>query len=181
MEMICPTHQVALVAPDDPAWIYKLRVCPFRSCGYNVLVSSKARQPKLPGLDPGIQYRQIEISEKEIVRQALQWGGLHGFEVLEINQRVQYPRCPSCRKAVKTISCPSCRESFSPQLLSQNTPGAPDTFWTHRDFGGNWWKGIEAKRDERAPVREEQKRLVQLGYVDLAWSLEMFEAALKRR
>src|ERR1051325_7964889 len=104
----CPHHQVTLIPAPDPAWQDRLLVCPFRACGYNRLMPTKVRQPKLPGLDPGPQYRMLDLSERQIVDQALQWGRLKGYEILEINQEVRYPRCPGCRRAVREILCPRC-------------------------------------------------------------------------
>ena len=144
------------------------------------MLTTKPRQMKLHGLDPGRQSRAMDVSEKAIVDQAVQWGGLQHYEILLINQSVHFPRCPSCRQIVARISCSNCHTAFKPELFSGNTPGAPDTFWNRHEWG-NWWRGIEAKKSGTAPVREEQQRLIELGVVDVAWSLEMFEAALRRR
>ena len=173
--MICPKHDCELLPPDDKQWRGKLLICPVKGCNTHQVLT--ARQKKLPGMDPGKQSNAIRISEVALMRQGSEWGALRGYEVLEIGQKVQYPKCTSCHKTVKRILCPYCMDTFTPALYSTNTPGTPDTFWGHRDWN-NWWKAVEWKAHEHAPVRTEQKRLIELGVSGLAWSLETLQALL---
>lgn len=174
--MICPKHQTELIPAEDKAWRGKLLVCPVRGCGtHQVLIPSQA---KLPGLDRGKQTKAVRVSEAGRIKQAAEWAGYAGYEMLQVGQKVQYPRCPSCKSAARRIFCPTCGETYAPQLLSTSTDGTPDTFFGHRERG-NCWKAIEWKRDEHAPVRAEQARLVSLGLSDLAWSLEQLQRLLE--
>lgn len=175
--MICREHQTELLPSDDPKWRGKLLLCPVKGCSsHHVLIP---RQAKLPGLDRGKQSKAVRVSEAALIKQGVQWAGYAGYEVLQIGQTVQYPKCPCCRNASRRIFCPSCGETYTPQLYSTNTEGTPDTFFSHRDWEPNTWKGIEWKASETAPVRTEQKRLIALGMAELAWSIEQLRHILE--
>jgi hypothetical protein len=173
--MHCPKHDTELIEPAEKEWKGKLLLCPVKGCNTHQLLAP--RQKKLPGLDPGVQSKVIRVSEAALIQQAVQWGGLKGYEVLQIGQNVQYPKCPGCRKAAKRILCPHCLETYAPELYSTSTTGTPDTFWGKREWG-NVWKGIEWKAAATAPVRQAQQRLVALGVSEVAWSLETLQLIL---
>ena len=178
---LCPKHQVELGAVTEGEWKGRVLICPVRGCDVNELLPTQQSQLKLTHLDPGRQYKATRASEAALIKQWEQWGGLKGYTVLRLGQDIHFISCPCCQNKLRQIYCPKCEQWSKYQIFSQNTPGTPDTFWSHPAFGHNIWKGLEGKKDEHAAVRPEQAALAALGLVDVVWSLEMVQEALKRR
>jgi len=117
-------------------------------CGY--YRSAQETQDKLPGLDRGIQHRQVPTLEKEIVER--------------IRQRLQREGCTVLRVGQWYAN------------KSGTDKGTPDLF---ASAGGNTWIGLEVKKPGYSPsdVRPEQRILAEAGKIVIVTSeMEALEA-----
>lgn len=80
------------------------------------------------------------------------------------------------------VRCPKCQTQFDPDTGYGNDAGAPDAFisapgWRldHNGITLSFWVGCEWKRDAKAPVRPEQKELIESGYVEKVFTSAQLE------
>ena len=119
----CPVHKQEYVS--DPLYPQVL-VCPDVRCSrgttVNAAANTGARQPKLPGLDPGVQAKRVKTLEKPLQADCAAGLRNRGFAVLLVGQN----RRP--------VSCPHCSRWHFPTGEMGNAKGYPDMSVRHHSW-----------------------------------------------
>lgn len=109
------------------------------------------------------------------------------YVVMQIGQFRWAIRCPHCHAEAKRdiVLCTTCKQAFPVKMGYGNDPGAPDDFVTHPDWELltkthriRIWIALELKAEEKSPVRDAQKELIDAGHVEKIWTDELLAEAV---
>lgn len=109
-------------------------------------------------------------------------------QIVEGLERMGYV-CLQVGRWVRQAQCPRCKAWSTPRCGHGNTPGSPDLFVTHPDWGKPArWIGMEIKTPTvrtltgtlpGGRLRKEQKALAEMGLIAVVRSWEEAEAAIR--